>query len=337
VNAERDLLCTLAQGPQSGQALAQALGLSRAGVWKRVQALRAAGVPIGAERRHGYALTQPLDLLDAARIRAQLPATAPAPEVVWSIDSTQAELLRRGSAHALPAVLLAERQTHGRGRRGRVWQSPLAAHLYLSLALRIELPLARLAGLSLVVGMSLADSLRALGYPGVGLKWPNDLLVDGRKLGGVLVDVSGEIGGPVLAVIGIGINVHMPTAHAHGIDQPWCDLDGLARIAHTPPAADGREQCGLAAPLSRNALAARVIADLLTTLARFPSTGLTDVVARWRALDALHGQRIRVDDGRAPFDAQALGLAADGGLRVRTAQGERVLYAGEISVRGAPP
>lgn len=318
MNHERDLLCALGQAPQSGQALARQLGLTRAGVWKRVQALRDAGVTIHADRRNGYALDQPLNLLDAAAICAQMPATAPLPEVVWSIDSTQAELLRRGPTQASPSVLLAERQTQGRGRRGRCWQSPLAAHLYLSMALRFELPLARLAGLSLVVGMSLAESLRALGYPDVQLKWPNDLLVKGRKLGGVLVDVSGEMGGPLLVVIGIGINVRMPVTHAQRIDQPWCDLEALAGI-------------------DRNVLAARLIADLLATLARFPQVGLDDVLARWSALDALHGQRIRIDDGRAPCEAQALGLAADGGLRVRTAQGERVLYAGEVSVRGAPP
>lgn len=318
MNSERDFLCALGQAPQSGQVLARQLGLTRAGVWKRVQALRAAGVPIHADRRSGYALEQPLDLLDGAAIRARLPTPAPLPEVVWSIDSTQAELLRRGPAQASPSVLLAERQTHGRGRRGRSWQSPLAAHLYLSLALRFELPLARLAGLSLVVGVSLAESLRALGYAEVQLKWPNDLLVNGRKLGGVLVDVSGEVGGPLLAVIGIGINVHMPAAYAAQIDQPWCDLEGMARI-------------------DRNVLAARLIGDLLTTLACFPRVGLDEVLMRWSALDALHGKRIRIDDGRSPFEAQALGLAADGGLRVGTAQGERVLYAGEVSVRGALP
>jgi BirA family biotin operon repressor/biotin-[acetyl-CoA-carboxylase] ligase len=316
VNGERALLDQLAQGPQSGQALARALGLTRAGVWKRVQALRAAGVAIVADRTQGYALAQTLDLLDAAIIRAQLPDAAPAPELVWSIDSTQAELLRRGSEQTLPALLLAERQTRGRGRRGRVWQSPLAAHLYLSLALRMELPLSRLAGLSLAVGVSLADSLHALGYADVQLKWPNDLWVRGRKLGGVLVDVSGEVGGPALAVIGIGINVHMPAAFGARIDQPWCDLDGLAP------------------PIARNALAARIIADLLAMLARFSERGLGDALARWPALDALRGCELRIDDGRAPFAAQALGLADDGGLRVRTAQGERVLYAGEVSVRG---
>lgn len=319
MSGEREVLLSLARGPQSGQVLAQELGLTRAGVWKRVQALRAAGAAIDADRRHGYRLGQSLDLLDLAAIRTQLPAAVPVPELVWSIDSTQAELLRRGSAQPLPAVLLAERQSRGRGRRGKVWQSPLAAHLYLSLALRFDLPLARLAGLSLAVGVSLADSLHALGYRGVQLKWPNDLQVQGRKLGGVLVDASGELGGPALVVIGVGINVHMPAAAAGQIDQPWCDLDNVG-----PPA-------------SRNVVAARVIGDLLNNLARFPAIGLSEVVARWQALDALRGCAIRVDDGRAPFDAQALGIADDGGLRVRSASGERVLYAGEVSVRGLPP
>ncbi len=319
---ERQLLQQLRQGPCTGQALADTLGVSRAAIWKRVQALRNAGLEISADRRTGYALVAPVDLLDAATIRGLLPravdAALPALDVRWSLDSTQAALLRRDVAAPLPAVLLAERQSAGRGRRGRAWVSPLAAHLYLSLAWRFDLPLARLAGLSLGVGMAVVDALRALRVAGVGLKWPNDLLAGGRKLGGIVIDVSGEVGGPVTAVIGIGVNVRMPSAAASAIDQPWCDLHGLA---------DGR-------PPARNALAAAVIARVLQALPRFAEHGLADTIARWPGYDALAGQTVQIDDARATFDAEALGLADDGGLRVRTAHGERVLYSGEVSVRG---
>lgn len=320
---ERRLLHHLGQGPCSGQVLAAALGVSRAAIWKRIQALRSAGLEISADRRCGYALAAPLDLLDAAGIRRLLPravdAALPELEVCWSLDSTQAALLRRAADFRLPAVLLAECQSAGRGRRGRAWVSPLAAHLYLSLRWRFDLPLACLAGLSLAVGVAVVDALRALGVVGVALKWPNDVLVDGRKLGGIVVDVSGEVGGPVSAVIGIGINVRMPPAAAAAIDQPWCDLAGL--LVDKPP--------------TRNVLAAAVIAHVLQALPRFAEHGLPDIIARWPGYDALVGQSLRVDDARTVFVAKALGLAADGGLRVRTADGERVLYSGEVSVRGA--
>lgn len=320
---DRQLLNRLAHGPCAGQALADTFAVSRAAIWKRVQALRAAGLPISADRRLGYALAAPLDLLDAAAIRGMLPRAVdtalPVLDVCWSLDSTQAALLRRDPAAPLPAVVLAERQSAGRGRRGRGWVSPLAAHLYLSLAWRFDLPLARLTGLSLGVGIAVVDALRGLGIEGVGLKWPNDLMAEGGKLGGILVDISGEVGGPVTAVIGIGINVRMPDGPAAAIDQPWCDLHRLS--GGNPP--------------SRNRLAAAVICESMQALPRFADHGLADIIARWPGYDALSGQVVWVDDGRKVFDAGVIGLANDGGLRVATVHGERVLYSGEVSVRRA--
>ncbi len=156
-NAERELLQRLCAGPASGGELARAGGLTRASIWKRIEALRAAGIEIQAQPGRGYALAQPLEWLDAAAIRAGL---APALrtqlaglEVTWSIDSTNSELLRRTPPARGVAVLLAERQTGGRGRRGRAWASPLAAHLYLSLDRQFSAGLARLGGLSLVAGI----------------------------------------------------------------------------------------------------------------------------------------------------------------------------------------
>src|SRR5690606_19349579 len=216
--SDRDLLERLRQGPVSGDALARAGGQTRAAVWKRIQALRAAGVAIEARPGRGYALAQPLELLDPGEVLAAVPTPLRAGiaglDVAWSIDATNSELLRRPPAGAGAQVLLAERQSGGRGRRGRSWESPLAANLYLSLARRFDGGLARLGGLGLVAGIAVADALHGLGAPAVGLKWPNDIVVrEGdslRKLGGILVEGGGEHGGPVRAVIGIGLNIRMP-------------------------------------------------------------------------------------------------------------------------------
>ena len=324
---ERALLQRLAGAPVSGDVLAGEAGLTRAAVWKRIEALRDAGIAIEAAPGRGYHLAQPMDLLDVDAIRAALPASVHTGladlEVAWSLDSTNSELLRRDTPARGCAVLLAERQTGGRGRRGREWASPLAAHLYLSLARRFEGGLARLGGLSLVAGVAACEALQALGFPQLRLKWPNDLVVaDGsglRKLGGLLVEGGGEAGGAARAVVGIGVNVRMPAAFASGIDQPWTQLAALAP-----------------APPGRNLLAAALLEKLLPALESFDAEGLAPFLPRYAALDALAGRPVQVHEAERSWDAQALGIAEDGALRVRDDAGDiRLVHAGDVSVRAA--
>lgn len=326
--AERALLLRLSGGPVSGDVLAREAGLTRAAVWKRIGALRAAGVAIGASPGRGYVLERPVDLLDAAVIASALPAAVRdgihGPEVAWSIDSTNSELLRRQTPATGVAVLLAERQTGGRGRLGREWNSPLAANLYVSLARAFDGGLARLGGLGLVAGVAAAEALHGLGYGDVGLKWPNDLVVaDGsalRKLGGLLVEGGGEHAGPVRAVLGLGLNVRMPEAAGAGIDQPWCDLTTLARGCPQPPH-------------SRNALAAALVARLVNALEEFDREGLAPFQGRYAALDVLAGRPVEVRTGKDVHAGIAGGLAADGALRVSIDGVERQFHAGEASLR----
>ncbi|MCA1714570.1 MAG: bifunctional biotin--[acetyl-CoA-carboxylase] ligase/biotin operon repressor BirA [Gammaproteobacteria bacterium] len=324
---ERELLLRLSAGPLSGDALARASGHSRAAVWKRIDALRAAGVAIVAQPGRGYALAQPLELLDAPTLLAQLPPAVHASiatlEIAWSLDSTNSELLRRPTPVDGASVLLAERQSSGRGRRGRDWASPLAANLYLSVARVFGGGLARLPGLSLVAGVAVAEALHALGCGGVRLKWPNDLVVidgDGlRKLGGLLVEGGGEHAGPVRAVLGLGLNVRMPAALGAGIGQPWTDLATVM---------------GGEVP-SRSRLASAVLAQLLPALDAFDHEGLPTFLARYARLDALAGRAVTIHAGDAVHDGHALGLANDGALRVRIGAREQRIHAGEVSVRSA--
>lgn len=322
--AERALLQRLAEGPVSGDALARAAGQTRAAVWKRIEALRTAGIAVDALPGRGYALRHPPELLDAAAIHRAMTPEAQAGlaslEIAWTLDSTSSELLRRGAPARGCAVLLAERQTGGRGRRGRSWQSPLAAHVYLSVVRQFEGGLARLGGLSLVAGIAACQALHGLGFAQVALKWPNDLVVaDGaglRKLGGLLVEGGGEAAGAARAVIGVGLNVRMPEAAAAAIDQPWIDLAML--------------QPGV----SRNAVVAAVLGELLPALARFDAEGLAPFLSRYAAHDALTGRHIRVHEAAAMWEAQVLGIAEDGALRVRAGDGsERRVHAADVSVR----
>ena len=329
MNIERDLLQRLVAGPASGDALARESGHTRAAIWKRIEALRAAGVDIEAQSGRGYALSQPLELLDADAILARLPAQQRAQvagfEVAWSLDSTNSELLRRATPIDGATVLLAERQTGGRGRRGREWASPLAANLYLSVARHYSGGLARLGGLGLVAGVAAVEALHALGIDGVGLKWPNDLVVDDgsgqdralRKLGGVLIEGGGEHAGPVRAVVGLGLNLRMPAAFAAGIDQPWIDLATLS----------GRT------PVARNEVAAIVVARLLANLERFDNVGLAPFLDDYRRVDAIVGCQIVVQAGDIQHAGTALGVADDGALRVRIEGAVRDFHAGEVSVR----
>ncbi|MBN6152339.1 bifunctional biotin--[acetyl-CoA-carboxylase] ligase/biotin operon repressor BirA [Xanthomonas sp. AmX2] len=319
---DRELLARLSQGRLSGDALARSFGLTRAAVWKRIEGLRAAGVEIDGRAGQGYGLARPLELLDAEVLRAALAPAARAElgalEIAWSLASSNSALLARPVPAQGCAVLLAERQTGGRGRRGRVWASPLAAHLYLSVARGFAGGLGRLGGLSLAAGVAVAEALRERGFATVGLKWPNDLLADGRKLGGLLVEGGGEFAGPAHAVIGLGLNVRMPAASAAGIGQPWTDLASLA-----------------GAEVSRNAIAAAVLSHLLPALALFDAQGLAPFLPRYAALDLLAGRTVRIDEAGVVSEGRALGLADDGALRVACDGGERRIHAGEVSVRPA--
>lgn len=321
---DRELLRRLAAGPVSGADLAHETGLTRAAIWKRIEALREAGVGVEARAGQGYTLARAPDWLDEQAIRDGLPGPLQAGlatlEVAWSVDSTNSELLRRSTPLRGVEVLLAERQTGGRGRRGRAWASPLAAHVYLSLARQFGGGLARLGGLSLVAGIAAAEALRDLGFDGVQLKWPNDLVVAAppglRKLGGLLVEGGGEHGGPARAVVGLGVNVRMPQALAAGIDQPWTDLQSLSIEA-----------------VPRNRVVAALLGALLPAFDRFDAEGLAPFLPRYAALDALAGREVDVHEGVRTRRGLALGLADDGALRVEIEGSEQRLYAGDVSVR----
>lgn len=268
------------------------------------------------------------DALNAASLRTRLSASTQTRlatlDVVDRIDSTNSELLRRQTSSSGIDALFAEQQTGGRGRHGRLWASPPGSNLYLSLARRFDGGLARLGGLSLVVGIAAADALHALGAHAVRVKWPNDLVtVEGeslRKIGGVLIE-GGMQNGLSRAVIGLGLNVRMPKDAADTIDQPWTDLHAL--LGDTLP--------------SRTAIAAAVLAALVDAIDRFDAEGLAPFLSRFDALDALRDADVAATIGGVAHAGVAVGIADDGALRLRTAGGEILLRAGEVSVRKRMP
>lgn len=268
------------------------------------------------------------DALNAPSLRTRLSASTQTRlatlDIVDRIDSTNSELLRRQTSSSGIDALFAEQQTGGRGRHGRLWASPAGSNLYLSLARRFDGGLARLGGLSLVVGIAAADALHALGAHSVRVKWPNDLVVDDgdslRKIGGVLIEGGMQDGRP-RAVIGLGLNVRMPKDAADTIDQPWTDLYAVL---------------GDALP-SRTAIAAAVLAALVDAIDRFDAEGLAPFLSRFDAVDALRDADVTATIGGVAHAGVAVGIADDGALRLRITAGEILLRAGEVSVRKRMP
>ena len=309
----------------SGARLAEKYGVSRSAVSDALHDASEAGIGIFSLTRKGYRLAAPLELLDVDIIRIALGATAKRVdvEVLATIDSTNAELSRRATLGAPSGMCVAaESQTAGRGRRGRVWLSAFGASLTFSLLWRVDKSAAELAGLSLVVGLAILRALLDTGLRDpdcVKLKWPNDIVADGAKLAGVLIETQGDMLGPTTVVIGIGINVQLSDAMKINIDQPATDVNSLC------------EQ-----PPSRNRLLARVLQELVMVLDEFEQTGFDTFKAAWREHHALHGAPVRVlfGDGTA-LNATVKDVANDGALIVTVKGKDLHVTAGEVSLRAS--
>jgi len=316
------LLRVLADGEfHSGAALGEHLGVSRTAVWKQLKKLAALGIELHSVKGRGYRIPAGLDLLDMAELRAALTPEVAAQlrqvSLVLSTASTSADALQAAqSGERQGCLYLAEQQTAGRGRRGRPWVSPFGRNLYFSLAWTFAGGAAALEGLSLVVGLAVRQGLLDCGVAGLQLKWPNDLLRDGRKLAGILLEMSGDASGLCQVVIGVGVNVTMPAAVAASIDQPWADLS------------DG------AAQLGRNRLLAAILNRLLPLLQRFSATGFAPFRAEWEACSAYAGKPVVLTTPRHRFTGICRGVDASGALLVEGADGVEAFHGGELSVRG---
>ena len=324
--ASTELLQLLADGRlHSGQELAAALGVSRTAVWKQLRRLEGFGLTVEAVRARGYRLPGGLDLLDRQRILddLQAPASALLQRLLVSevVDSTNAELFRqmRDGTPARGLVCTAEYQSAGRGRRGRGWVSPYGGNLYLSLAWQFAGGAAALEGLSLAVGVAASSALAGLGVEGIALKWPNDLLHGEAKLGGILIEMSGDAAGSCEVVVGLGINVNMPSAAATGIDRKWTDLGQIA--GPSPP--------------KRNQLLAALLNQLLPLLDEYERCGFAPWRERWQALDAWRGQAVEVSHGDRRSFGTARGVDGSGALLLETGSGVESVSGGEVSLSRA--
>jgi BirA family biotin operon repressor/biotin-[acetyl-CoA-carboxylase] ligase len=312
------------RGYQSGEALAEDLSVTRAAVWKAVEQLRELGVTLDAQTNKGYRLSPGVSALHADRIGESLPAAVRARietlQVEWSLDSTNTKLLDAlPPAAGAAAVMLAEHQWGGRGRRGRGWVAPPGGAICLSVAWQYQDMPPDLSALSLVTGLAVADALQSLGFEGVQLKWPNDLVTARGKLGGILIEMRAEAGGLVHVVIGIGINVL---------------LDDAARktIAGTGNVADDLHAQQSPLP-ARNAVVAAILERLVVALEAFPRQGLTPLLPDWQRRDMLLEREVRIENAGEITRGVARGIDAHGALLVETPGGVQRFVSGEVSVR----
>ncbi|MEF8768104.1 MAG: biotin--[acetyl-CoA-carboxylase] ligase [Candidatus Accumulibacter phosphatis] len=262
--------------------------------------------------------------IDAARLSLLLgPAQCRfTVETLRECSSTSTLLLERARQGAPSgALLVADQQTAGRGRRGRSWLSSPEAGLTFSLLWHIPGDMARLAGLSLAVGVAVARSLEACGVAGVGLKWPNDILLDGGKVGGILIELEATPGG-MLAVIGIGLNLQMPAVGA----------EELQEFLHRPAALAQR----LSPVPERHQLLAQLLLDLAAVLDDFSATGFPALRSEWQARHVWQDRQVRLlNGGLLDREGICLGADADGALLLLTANGVERCLSGDLSLQVA--
>lgn len=314
-----NILRLLADGQfHSGEELGEALGVSRAAVWKQLKKLDELGIPYSSVKGKGYRLQDAIELLDQDLIRRRLTQRLDILDVLLDVDSTNTWLFQRAADHmGKRYAVLAEKQVAGRGRRGRHWVSPFGKNIYLSLLVSFSGGLAALEGLSLMTAIAVERALARLGIEGIGLKWPNDVYANGKKLAGILLEVTGEYSSHCQVVIGIGLNLSLSDDDAARIEQPWAELRSLKP------------------GLSRNQVAAAVLDELLQAVDEFQRDGFAPYQQYWAGRDIYMNKEVRIIAANNEKRGVVKGVNRKGELMLHSERGMEVINAGEISVRAA--
>jgi BirA family transcriptional regulator, biotin operon repressor / biotin---[acetyl-CoA-carboxylase] ligase len=328
------LLVLLADGElRSGEWLAAQLNQTRAAVWKGVERLRALGIEVQAVPRRGYRLANAVELLDSDRIAGELSEERKSRlrklELLFEVDSTNTRLL--GAAQPPPGsadVCISELQHAGRGRLGRRWIAPFGGTVAMSLGWTCSDVVRTLPALSLGVGVAVSRALARAGAQGITLKWPNDIWYRDRKVGGVLIELRAEAGGPAHVVLGVGINVSLPGSARQEIEAvPPTGAAGPTAQAVAAVA----DACIL--PPSRNLVAGAILDELLSMLVQYERFGFAAFRDAWTALDALKGRQARIVMGGTEILGVARGVDSDGALLLEIGDRMQRFVSGEASLR----
>ncbi len=317
----RPLLSILSSGEYfSGVLLGEKLGVSRTAIWKMMAKIEELGVDVECVKGKGYRVKGGLDLIEKDIVnrlccRDQVAFC----DVLLDVESTSSYLMEKMARNALAdnvfGFCLSERQTKGRGRRGRQWVSPFGQNIYLSASYFFPGDVSGLAGLSLSIGIAIAELLMDVGVSGVQLKWPNDLIIGGKKLGGILVELSGEMTQGCMVSIGIGLNVGMRASEIDTIDQPWASLieEGVS--------------------IRRSQLAAKLIEDIVAAVTQFNERGFAEFFPLWQQYDYLKGKQLAVVG--ADISGIGAGINESGEMLIQSNGQIISVNAGEVSVRVA--
>jgi len=317
------LLVILSDGMyHSGEDLGEKLGISRAAIWKKIQKVSSLGLLLESKKGRGYRILGGLDLLASNQILSHLSPSAKALlfdlEVLSTVSSTNTHArLYAEKSNASGRVIVAEGQTNGRGRRGKTWVSPYGCNLYLSLVWGFDGGVKEIEGLSLAVATAVLGGLKLCGAENIKLKWPNDLLYQKRKIGGILLEVVGDPSGYCQVIIGVGVNMGMPENLSELADQQWANAGEL-----------------LDPKVGRNQLAGVVIGELLLLLDGYKKTGFLGYKKEWLEHDAFKGERVELIMVNNSVEGTVHGVDDSGALILKVDGEIKVFSGGEISLRG---
>ena len=294
-----------------GDSLGNQLNITRSAIWKSIKKLSEYGIEINSIKNKGYALKEPLFLLNQTQIETKIANPNLSIEVLEHVDSTNNYLKKTSNQRK---IVLSETQTGGRGRMGRSWHSPFGQNIYMSYKYNFKKDISELNGLSLVVGMACLAAIKEIDIDiPIKLKWPNDGVYMGQKLMGNLIELQSEAYGEAEAIIGIGINVNMLNDHQN-ITQNWTSLRGITKQY-----------------IDRNKLCIALIHNLNLFLEQFAKYGLREFISKWQELDALYNQKIQLNNGR--ISGIAKGINEHGNLLVELANGNiQAVSSGEASI-----
>lgn len=315
----RPLIQILANGAfHSGGSLAQQLNVTRTVVGRQIEALRNMGIEIHSVTGKGYRLPSVLELMSAAQILEQLGDDrrlwSGHIEMLFSTGSTNVDAMRKAQEGKTHYLVLAEHQAQGRGRRGKPWVSPLGANIAMSMLWTFKSKMAALEGLSLAVAILVVDALNECGYEGIGVKWPNDILLSSSKLAGILIEISGDAEGPCKVVIGVGINIKMPYSSSTEIDQAYADL--ASNFEGTP---------------NRSRIVAALVRSLTAGLGVFAKSGFRAFQPRWNDIDIYKERDVEISSGSTRRVGRALGVSEAGALLLETESGVAHIAGGELT------